>query len=66
MIKHKLVRPKFYQNKSEYELRCLNINWKYSIVLEFICWLMSMVEKKLSLLSVVTVIGFHNMELVGD
>lgn len=34
MIKHKFVRLKFYQNKREYELRCLNINWKYSIVPE--------------------------------
>lgn len=36
----------FHQNKSDYKLRCLNFNWKYSIVLEFICWVMSTVGKK--------------------
>lgn len=65
-IKHKFVRLKFYQNKREYELRCLNINWKYSIVLELFVGWCQWWKKNLSLLSVATVIGFHNTDLVGE
>lgn len=66
IIKEELVGLMFYQNKSEYKVRCLHFNWKYSIVLEFICWVMSTMGKKLSVINAVSVIGFHDTDLAGE